>query len=96
MTWRKVTFSMQLPLYIISDIHLMLQPSKSEGGKISNLFQFFDFVAQSKGTLIINGDLFDFYYEYQHVIPKQYFDIYVQLQKLTQAGIEVHFFTWQS
>ena len=82
---------MQLPIYFISDIHLMLKPSKDEHVKIQKLFQFFDIVSKSKGTLIIGGDLFDFYYEYPYVIPKQYFEVYTELSKLDKSGIEIHF-----
>ncbi len=82
---------MQLPLYFISDVHLMLNPSINEDEKISKLFQFFDFISESGGTLIIGGDLFDFYYEYQHVIPKQYFEVYTQLYQLQKSGTDIHF-----
>ena len=37
-----------------------------------NLEKFFSHVANTGGTLFINGDLFDFYFEYKDVIPKKY------------------------
>ncbi len=37
------------------------------------------------------GDLFDFYFEYPHTIPKMYFDLYVEIQKLRDAEIDVHY-----
>lgn len=82
---------MQLPIYFISDIHLLINSSNNEHVKKEKLFRFFDMVAESKGTLIINGDLFDFYFEYPHVIPKQFFDVYVQFDKLQKSGIEIHY-----
>ncbi len=82
---------MQVPIYFISDIHLMLKSSQDEHVKIEKLFQFFHFISKSGGTLIIGGDLFDFYYEYPYVIPKQYFEVYTQLYQLQKSGIEIHY-----
>ena len=82
---------MDLPVYFISDIHLMLKRTESEVNRQKVLFNFLDHVKQTGGTLIINGDLFDFYFEYKDVIPKKYFSIYNQLYMLKNAGIEIHY-----
>jgi UDP-2,3-diacylglucosamine hydrolase len=82
---------MQLPIYFISDIHFLLQPSNNEDAKKKKLFLFLESVKKSKGSLIINGDLFDFYFEYPHVIPKAYFDVYQIISELTNSGITVHY-----
>ena len=44
------------------------------------------------GTLIINGDLFDFYFEYKDVIPKVYSPFYYQILKLRDSGVKVQLF----
>lgn len=82
---------MDLPLFFISDIHLMLHPQGRENTKQEKLFHFLDHVVKSKGTLFIVGDLFDFWFEYQHVMPKVYFPFLAKLHQVRQAGIEVHF-----
>jgi UDP-2,3-diacylglucosamine hydrolase len=82
---------MDLPIYFISDIHLMLERSESEVSRQNKLFQFFSFVKKSGGTLVINGDLFDFYFEYKDVIPKVYVPFYHEILKLREAGVKVHF-----
>ena len=46
---------------------------------------------ESGGTLVINGDLFDFYFEYKDVIPKSYVPFYHEILKLREAGVKVHF-----
>ncbi|HDY75206.1 MAG TPA: UDP-2,3-diacylglucosamine diphosphatase [Candidatus Marinimicrobia bacterium] len=84
---------MQLPVYFISDIHLMLDYSEQEKERQQKLFHFLDYIVQTNGTLVIVGDLYDFYFEYKHVIPKVYFPFYQKLYSLKQAGIEVHFIT---
>ncbi len=41
--------------------------------------------------MVIVGDLFDFWYEYKHVIPKKFFWLYVRLRELVDAGIAVDY-----
>ncbi len=82
---------MDLPLFFISDIHLMLHPQNNEDTKKTKLFQFLDNVIESKGTLFIVGDLFDFWFEYKHVIPKVYFPLLTKLHQVRKAGVEIHY-----
>ena len=83
--------SMDLPIYFISDIHLMLNRTKEEAKREEILFNFFDHVRKTGGTLIINGDLFDFYFEYKDVIPKVYAPLYYQILKLRESSVKVHY-----
>ena len=82
---------MDLPIYFISDIHLMLKREESEIRRQNILFKFLDHVKETGGTLIINGDLFDFYFEYKDVIPKVFVHFYHQILNLRSAGIKVHY-----
>ncbi len=82
---------MDLPLFFISDVHLMLHPHENENIKQAKLFQFLDYVIESKGTLFIVGDLFDFWFEYKHVIPKVYFPFLTKLQAVRDNGVDIHY-----
>ncbi len=82
---------MDLPVYFISDIHLMLERSESEVQRQDIVFRFLRHVKETGGTLIINGDLFDFYFEYKDVIPKVFMPFYHEILKLREAGIKVHY-----
>ncbi|MBK6909520.1 MAG: UDP-2,3-diacylglucosamine diphosphatase [bacterium] len=42
------------------------------------------------GSLVINGDLFDFWYEWKTVIPKRFFRILRTLQEATESGTPVY------
>ncbi len=45
-----------------------------------------------RGTdLIIVGDLFDFWVEYRHAIRPDYFPVLVQLSRLVESGVKVHY-----
>ena len=84
-------YTMDLPVYFISDIHLSLDLSKQEKNRQETLFEFLHHVEKTGGTLIINGDLFDFYFEYKNVIPKMYFNFYYEIMKIRESGIKVHY-----
>ncbi len=82
---------MTTPAYFIADVHLTLNDGDQERERRRNLFQFFDMIRQSGGTLFIVGDFFDFWFEYKHVIPKRYFDVISHLHYLQTAGVDIHF-----
>ena len=69
----------------------MLKREESEIRRQNILFKFLDHVKETGGTLIINGDLFDFYFEYKDVIPKVFVPFYHQILNLRSAGIKVHY-----
>jgi len=82
---------MDLPIYFISDIHLMLKREESELKRQDILFEFLDHVKETGGSLIINGDLFDFYFEYKDVIPKVFVPFYNKILDIRKSGIKVHY-----
>ena len=82
---------MKLPLYFISDIHLNLNDSANEVEKRGRLIEFVQYVSKTGGTLFIVGDLFDFWFEYKHVMPKAYFDILTALNDAKLNGVDLHF-----
>ena len=82
---------MELPLFFISDIHLMLERSDEEAKRQDILFRFLRYIKENGGTLVINGDLFDFYFEYKDVIPKVFVPFYYEILKIREAGIKVHY-----
>ncbi len=77
--------------YFISDVHLGIESRtapENEKAKRERLFAFLDLVERTAERLIIAGDLFDFWFEYRHVVPRGYHDLYVKLARLTAGGIE--------
>ena len=79
---------MELPLYFISDIHLMLNRTDSEKDRQKKLFNFMDKIKDTGGTLVFVGDLFDFYFEYPDLIPKAYADFYSKALDLKKHNVE--------
>lgn len=76
---------MTKPDYIVSDIHLGAVPDETERQFVA----FLDQVGAEAGTLLIAGDLFDFWFEYGEVIPGRHFRTLAALARLVDAGMPV-------
>ncbi|MFQ5453739.1 MAG: UDP-2,3-diacylglucosamine diphosphatase, partial [Candidatus Zixiibacteriota bacterium] len=61
-----------MSLYIFSDAHLGAGPRDKEIEKINRLRLLFEKIKRDGERLIILGDLFDFWFEYKHAIPKEH------------------------
>jgi len=79
------------PVYFFSDAHLgaVLIPDAKE--QEARLGRFLDMVSANGRTLVLAGDLFDFWYEWKYVIPKQPFQVLCRIRRLVEQGIAVHY-----
>lgn len=75
----------KLPAYIISDTHLGVAPPEVE----RSLLRFLKTLPGRAETLIINGDLFDFWFEWKSVIPRTGFRVIAALADLRDSGVEI-------
>ena len=82
---------LELPIYFISDNHFSMQKSDAEQIRREKLFTLFDKIESTKGTLIIGGDFFDFWFDYKYVVPKGFNDILFRLEQLHKSGIKIHY-----
>jgi UDP-2,3-diacylglucosamine hydrolase len=78
-------------IYFLSDVHLGTGPAEAERRKKANLVRLFDRVKADRAGLYILGDLFDFWFEYRTVIPKEHQDVIAMLKSLRDAGVRVTF-----
>jgi UDP-2,3-diacylglucosamine hydrolase len=76
---------MNKPDYIVSDIHLGAVPDSTERQFVA----FLERVGSEAATLLIAGDLFDFWFEYGEVIPGRHFRTLAALAQLVDAGMPV-------
>lgn len=77
--------------FFISDIHIGSGAKSEEEKKLNQLISFFNYINQSGNQLFIVGDLFDFWFEYNHVVPNSYFKIFYQIHELVKNNVAVHF-----
>ncbi len=77
--------------YIVSDIHLG-GGSRDEAQRVEERFvAWLDSVADSAQTIFLNGDLFDFWFEYKRVVPKGFVRSLGRLTALADRGVRVVF-----
>lgn len=75
----------------ISDAHLGIGSSKDQERRIDLLLECLDHYKPEMEKLFILGDLFDFWFEWRHVILKRHFRVLAKLSELTAAGLELHY-----
>jgi UDP-2,3-diacylglucosamine hydrolase len=67
-------------LVIVSDAHLGAAPPVTEEALLS----FLDAVPDLGDCLLVNGDLFDFWFSYSRVIPRRHFHVVAALARLAR------------
>jgi len=72
---------------VVADAHLGQVPRATE----TAFHAFLDAVPDLGDALLINGDLFDFWFEYGAVIPRRHFGTAAKLQTLRARGIPITF-----
>jgi UDP-2,3-diacylglucosamine hydrolase len=75
--------------YFLSDAHLGAEPHEREAPRERALHDFLTSLAGRASHLYIAGDLFDFWFEYRHAIPRRHFATLAVLRELRRAGVEI-------
>lgn len=76
---------LQGPCYIVSDAHLGVASAEIERSLVS----FLRGLAGRASSLVINGDLFDFWFEWKTVIPRRSFRALAALAELRDTGVDI-------
>ncbi len=72
-------------LVVVADAHLgAAAPAVTEG-----FLAFLARVPALGDALLVNGDLFDFWFSYRHVVPREGFAVAAALAQLGRAGIRI-------
>jgi UDP-2,3-diacylglucosamine hydrolase len=70
---------------VISDAHLGFATRDVE----RSMLRFFRHLHGNAGSLLINGDLFEFWFEWRHVMPRSAFRILAALADLRESGVPI-------
>jgi UDP-2,3-diacylglucosamine hydrolase len=73
------------PCYVLSDAHLGAAPRETE----RELLSFLRALPTDAKSLVINGDLFDFWFEWRHAVPRAGVRVLGELARIRDAGIPV-------
>jgi UDP-2,3-diacylglucosamine hydrolase len=75
-------------IFVISDTHFQ---DWSDKGEIDSFLFFLEKVIKEGNELFLLGDIFDFYFEYKSFIPKSFFEIFFELKRTAEAGVNIHY-----
>ena len=79
-------------IYFTSDHHFGAPTKQGSKPREQRFVAWLDFIKKDAEVLFILGDLFDFWFEYKHVIPKGFTRVLGKLAELSDHGIKIHFF----
>jgi len=85
-------FSPNKKIYFLSDLHLGAPNHAASLERERKAVRFLESIRADAAEIFIVGDMFDFWFEYRHVVPKGYVRLLGKLAELTDSGIKIHFF----
>ncbi len=80
-----------MALYVFSDAHLGSGTAREESRKRDKTAELFELVKSDGDRLVILGDLFDFWFEYKHAVPKDQHEVLFMLTDLRKHGIQIDY-----
>jgi UDP-2,3-diacylglucosamine hydrolase len=88
---------MQLPkgktIYFASDFHLGVPNRAASLERERKIVRWLDHIENNAHAIFLMGDIFDFWFEYKHAIPKGFIRFQGKLAALRDAGVPIYFFT---
>jgi len=92
-----MTHTISLPankkIYFASDFHLGVPDAASSAAREKRIAAWLDLIKPTAHSVYLLGDIFDFWFEYRHTIPKGFIRFQGKLAELRDAGIPIYFFT---
>jgi len=79
-------------IFFASDFHLGAPNKEQSRSREKKIIRWLDAVEKDAAAIILVGDLFDFWFEYDHVVPKGFVRFLNKLAALSDRGIPVYIF----
>ena len=79
-------------IYFASDFHLGSPNNKDSRIREKKICKWLESIQDKAIEIYLVGDIFDFWFEYRHVIPKGFERFKGALASLTDQGVKIHFF----
>lgn len=80
-------------LFFASDFHLGVPDHATSLDRERRIVKWLDSIKDEAHTIYLLGDIFDFWFEYRHAIPKGFIRLQGKLAELRDSGIPIVFFT---
>jgi UDP-2,3-diacylglucosamine hydrolase len=74
---------------IVSDAHIKFNETQEDAQRRSRFLSFLNSLKGNTDLLVLNGDIFDLWIEWKHVIIKEYFPLLTTLAELTSSGTRI-------
>ena len=79
-------------LFFLSDFHLGSPDHASSRERENRIVAWLDRHEAEMAGLFLLGDIFDYWFEYRHVVPKGFVRLFGKLAAIGDLGIPIHFF----
>lgn len=93
MTFRINELAPGKKVYFASDFHLGAPNAEASKAREQKIVRWLDKVKDDAAAILLVGDIFDFWFEYKHAIPKSFIRFQGKLAEITDSGVPVIFFT---
>jgi len=80
-------------IYFISDFHLGVPNDTDSRKREDKIVSWLNSIKHDAQILYLMGDVFDYWFEYKEVVPRGYVRLLGKLAELSDAGVEMHYFT---
>lgn len=80
-------------IFFASDFHLGLKAGTDPSEREKRVVRWLKTIAPDASAIYLIGDIFDFWWEYKHVVPRGFTRFLGAVSEITDSGIPVHFFT---
>ena len=81
-------------IYFASDFHLGAHADRRDPLKRERMIvDWLDSISNDCKELYLLGDVFDFWFEYKHVVPKGFIRLLGKLASMADDGVDIHIFT---
>lgn len=79
-------------IYFASDFHLGSPSNEESRLRENRIITWLDYIKKDATELYFMGDIFDFWFEYKHVVPRGHIRFLGKLAELSDQGIKLTFF----
>ena len=80
-------------IYFASDFHLGIPDQPSSVAREKKIVKWLRSIEDDAAIIYLIGDLFDYWFEYKHVVPRGYVRLLGTLADLKDDGIDIRIFT---
>ncbi|HWY38363.1 MAG TPA: UDP-2,3-diacylglucosamine diphosphatase [Bacteroidia bacterium] len=79
-------------IYFASDFHLGIPNYESSLAREKKVVAWLDSIKHDAAEIYLVGDLFDFWFEYKHTVPKGFVRLLGKIAEIADSGTPIHLF----